>query len=300
MKTRLKTVVASLLILSATGMFAQNNNAKQNTENVLGEKMGESRVLDGVYKEENTPFLRPMAYVNIREADVMWKKRIWRVIDLREKMNQNLYYPEQANANRRSLFYVIRDELLHSDEVKAYPFNIDLDDCFRMPPMTISEIQKQFSHPDSTQTENGNDTVIAEKVEPADIRQYMIKEDWLIDRQRSVMDVRILALCPMQKAINKNTGKEDETLAPEEMFWLYFPEWRNTFATIPLFNNHNDAERRTIDEVFAKRRFSSYIFQESDEPNRPIAAYEKGMDIILEANRIHDNMFGIEHDLWQY
>ena len=45
----------------------------------------------------------------MREADVMWSKRVWRVIDLKEKMNHPLYYPDEQILDRKSLFDVIKD-----------------------------------------------------------------------------------------------------------------------------------------------------------------------------------------------
>ena len=60
----------------------------------------ESNVLDGVYVQEHIPTKRVVQYQHLREADVMWAKRIWRVIDLREKMNHKLYFPLEKMSDR--------------------------------------------------------------------------------------------------------------------------------------------------------------------------------------------------------
>ena len=54
---------------------------------------GGPNVLDGVYVKEHTIERTPLPYAYLREADVMWSKRIWRIIDLNEKMNLPLKYP---------------------------------------------------------------------------------------------------------------------------------------------------------------------------------------------------------------
>ncbi|MFN9324264.1 MAG: hypothetical protein ACK6A5_02620, partial [Flavobacteriales bacterium] len=63
-------------------------------------------VLDGAYIKEHTKTKRVVPYTHIREADVMWARRVWRTIDLREKMNHPLYYPTEAINDRKSLFDV--------------------------------------------------------------------------------------------------------------------------------------------------------------------------------------------------
>jgi len=77
-------------------------------------------VLDGAYIKEHTKTKRVVPYTHIREADVMWARRVWRTIDLREKMNHPLYYPTEAINDRKSLFDVIKHGLLVDGSITAY------------------------------------------------------------------------------------------------------------------------------------------------------------------------------------
>ena len=52
-------------------------------------------VIDGVYEKVVTVEKEIIPYDDIREADVFWSKRIWRTIDVREKMNLIFAYPQQ-------------------------------------------------------------------------------------------------------------------------------------------------------------------------------------------------------------
>jgi hypothetical protein len=61
------------------------------------ESKAQQEVLDGIYVKEHHPAKRVIPYTPLREADVMWLKRVWRVIDLREKINHPLYYPTEKN-----------------------------------------------------------------------------------------------------------------------------------------------------------------------------------------------------------
>ena len=49
--------------------------------------------LNGLYENEGVINKKPIPYPSLRRADAMWQKRIWRVIDFREKINQPFYFP---------------------------------------------------------------------------------------------------------------------------------------------------------------------------------------------------------------
>jgi hypothetical protein len=52
--------------------------------------------------------------------------------------------------------------------------------------------------------------------------------------------------------------------------------------------------------VFQKRYFASYIIKEDNVFDRSIGDYALGLDALLESERIKNEMFELEHDLWHY
>lgn len=256
-------------------------------------------VLDGVYVKEHYPTRKVIPYTHLREADVMWATRIWRKLDLREKINHPLYYPSQAIKNRRSLAQVIV-EAVREGSLTAYD---PLDDEFTIT-LTKAEIERKLSYVDTQYIESPDPpydlvmTVIPEEFDPATVKEFRIKEDWFFDRQRSVLDVRIIGIQPVAENIDRATG---EVRGTEPMFWVYFPEARNIFASAEVFNRQNDAERKTMEDIFWKRMFGSYIYKEKNVYDRSIADYMLNtLDQLLEAEKIKENIFILEHDLWEY
>ncbi len=261
--------------------------------------------LDGAYVPEHNPTRRVVPYPYLRQADVMWKKRIWQRIDLKQKMNYSLYYPTTPIKNRMCLYDVIikgiRDGQITPYSTKN-PFNVLLPDDEFSTPLSPEDALKEASNTETKTIfdENGEplstkDTSMAITAEM--VKYFEIKEDWIFDKQRSERYVRIIGIAPIvEKKFGGGTSVQDVPV-----FWLYFPECRYLFANADVFNLHNTSQPITFDDLFQKRMFSSYVVKEENVYDRRIEDYYKDpMKAILESERIKEDLFLFEHDLWHY
>ena len=123
-------------------------------------------------------------------------------------------------------------------------------------------------------------------------RKIRLKEDWFFDKQKSVLEVRILGMGIYTY--------DEEKEAPKEQFWVYFPSCRKFFAKHEVYNPKNDSERRTFEDIFWKRQFASVITKETNVFDRQISEYSKGIDALLESDRIKNDIFTWEHDQWHF
>ena len=259
-------------------------------------------VLDGAYIKEHTKTQRVVPYPFIREADVMWYRRIWREIDVTEKINQPLYYPLEKINDRKSLFDVIKDGLLVDGSITAYDPGADgWEDEFKRPLLT-AEIKELLSRTDSVWVDRLDGTgqdlnVVTVETKSENVKRYRLKEDWIFDKQRSSMDIRIIGLAPLKEKLDQNDGS---LRGYSVLFWLYFPELRYVLVNWEVFNRQNDAERRSFDHVFWTRQFNSTIIKESNVYNRPLAEFKTGINGVLESEAIKASLFEFEHDLWNF
>jgi len=253
---------------------------------------------DGVYDRTAVMQVQPIAYPYLREADVIWTRRIWRVLDMREKMNQTFYFPEKPQNNWKSFMQIVLDGLKEGT-ITAYS---PLSDQFLVP-NTYKELMDQLQSTKKLTLKrpyepyDEYDTTITKNFESVDVKVLRIKEDFYFDRQRSVMEVRILGICPVMDDIDENGNYR----GPKPLFWIYFPECRNLFAKNEMFNLKNGAAgRMTYDDVFMKRMFSSYVYKEENVYDRQINEYSTGVDALLESEKAKNNLMEFESNLWEY
>lgn len=263
-----------------------------------------------VYDKVNIPFKKPIPYPDIREADVMWSKIVWRMVDLREKANLPLYYPTTPIGERMSLIslllYGIDNEGLQVynpssvfDEFKIAMTKEDID-------VNLDAVQKTTQVIDANN--NPKDTTYKNDRQIEQVKKLLIKEKWYFDKQHSTMQVRILGLCPIRFYPRQVAGQagaaeaDDEAeMTMKQVFWVYYPEARNLLASHPVYTRFNDALPISYDDLFMQRRFSGYIYKETNVfDNRRIEAYATGIEALLEADRIKQYLFEVEHDLWEY
>ena len=257
-----------------------------------------SQMPDSPWIKEKTINKKFIPYEHIREADVIWSKRIWRIIDLREKLNLPLYYPETANMRGKSLFDVIKQGIMNN-EIYAFD-NPVFDDEFKTK-MSAEQINNMmFTETLIDQEDPDNPGTfkivkIINELTSSNIKNWWVKEDWFFNKQRGVMDVRIIGLCPLKEKLDPTTG---EVLGWVPLFWVYFPQCQPILAKTEVYNTKNDAQRISYDDLFRKRMFSSTIFKESNVYDRNVGDYTIGIEGILEAERIKESIFNLEHDMW--
>jgi hypothetical protein len=158
------------------------------------------RPLDGYYKKTNILSAKVTPYANLREADVVFQKRIWQEIDVREKMNQYMASPKSR------LIDVLMDAI-NAGELTAYDPTATKDDPGGdkfSKPLTPGEAKSKMADSSLVTKRDSANNVISSKMvvgefDADSIVRFRIKEDWLFDKQRSVYEPRIIGIAPLVK-----------------------------------------------------------------------------------------------------
>jgi gliding motility associated protien GldN len=236
-------------------------------------------------------------YAYLREADVMYSKTIYRLIDLREKINQPLYYPTVPQKDGRKNFLGILLDEIKAGRINAYS---TLDP---KAPTTYKDIEGNMGATSTVQSLQINaagatkDTTIFEDAKPEEVKQLLIYEEWYFDKKLSRLDVRIIAIEPFYMAYDSQLGR----ISRKGLFWVHFDDIRDVLAKNEVFITSNAAQRISFDDLFMQRKFGSVIWGEGNVYNdRQIQDYVTGKSALFEAERIKNDFFNWEHDLWEY
>jgi len=245
--------------------------------------------LDDITKRDIVQQKLPLAYEPINERDIFWENRIWRVIDVREKMNLSFANPERP-------FFDILTEAAQEGKITLY--DTETDDFSY--PMTADDLNGRLYTQDTveiwTEAETMELQIVQNQFNPEDVKRYRVKEVWYFDSKSSVMKVRILGIAPLQEVFDDFGNFKYE----KPMFWVHYPSARNVLAQELAFTDGNQAARTTWEDIMERRQFASTVYKQSDVLGRRLEEMYSGVDRLLEAEKIKQEMFNIEQDFWSY
>lgn len=249
---------------------------------------------------------QPLAYEHIREDDATFVQRVWREIDVHEKLNLAFSYKSDGEQGNQRFILMLLNAIKRED-ITAFD---GTEDRFTTP-ITYKQIAenlvgkpKTIQKPDLVQDPDGSkgimkDTTIVEEFDADLIERYWIKEDWIFDKESSRMHVRILGIAPLKTVLNSDGSFRDVT----PIFWIYYPDLRPFLAKYEAYNGRNFGSRMSWEELFESRMFSSRIIKSTiNNPNNLfIKSYIKDpMLALLEGENVREKIFNYEQELWQY
>lgn len=309
-----KFTLLAMLVLAATFVFAQEDIDGSTLEQPV------RKPVEMPWEQVNiSEFTDPISYPPVRQADVMYYWTVWRIIDLREKVNHPLYFPTEVRGTWRSLGQTIFDAIdmgnpertegvlpVYSDEMCTLPYSRDELQSLISQVQTIPEIDLE------TGEEIGTQELIIQ-FEPKEIINYRIKEVWYFDKQYSTFRVQILELEPIieyERPTNNSFYDDEEedhesvaaNRTQKRVGYIYYNELRPFLAKQEVFNVKNNASRISFDDLLTwKRDFSSLIYKESNVYDRDIQEYiANSRDQRIESERITENLRKFESDLWEF
>ena len=262
----------------------------------------------GIQEEEN---LNPIAYGYVDDRDVLWSKTIWEIINLNERINFPYYYPTIDNGflseSRKSLFRVLYDNIEAGKITEIYSssyFNDnekltfdDLGEKLEMRNLSTLGIEKSNAGEEVTDDDYDTYTIQSDKIE-----QYLIKGTWYFNKRLGELKYRLLGIAPVAPDVSTlSQGPEAMKDALVPLFWVWFPDARESLSNSKVFNTKNSSQPITFDHMLNSRRFNATIYKEENVyEDREVKEYiyEDALRQLLESERIKSVIRDFEQDMW--
>jgi gliding motility associated protien GldN len=245
----------------------------------------------------------PLPYEHLRADDAVYRHKIWREIDTREKLNLPFRYAAKEN-NGDQRFIMILLQAIQDNKVTVFS---NTDDRFTTP-MTKAQVAETASGAEVEVPifdQNGVQTgskKMRNEINFDSIYKFRIKEEVVFDKESSRLFFRILGIAPVKRLVT--AGGID--FGDAEMFWVYYPDMRETFAKYEVYNGKNAGARMSWEELFESRMFYGRIIKSTiDNPYDQYIKNYKGLSEntilqLLEGETIKEKIFNYEQDLWSY
>jgi gliding motility associated protien GldN len=245
----------------------------------------------------------PLAYEDLRESDAVYRQKLWRDIDTREKINLPFRYAaDEDNGNQR--FISILFKAIQDGDVTAFS---SIDDRFTTP-LTVGEVAKTVSGGTTVvPITDAEGNIASYKTTTLEVNldsfyKFRIKEEVIFDKESSRLFWRILGIAPIKSLITS----EGVNLGEAPLFWVYYPDMRPILAKYEAFNGKNLGARMTWEELFESRMFRGRIVKSSlDNPYDQFLDAQQGlkgdpMKQLRAGENIKEKIFNYEQNLWSY
>ena len=251
-----KSFLLILLIFLANESFSQANllNAKNPSE--IGDSSASSKAINEF-----------VDYENVDDKNILWSKVVYEFIDLNERLNFPLLFPvndTKYDDTRKSLWRVIRENIENGKISEVYDSNNDnFTEASRIIGKDSTDLEaniyKNYNITDIYKSKYVPESFVPREVaSSADIFGYVIKGIWYFDKIHAELRYRLLAIQPYGTDLKTSVdGEETET----GYFWIWYPSIREILDDHLVFNDKNNNNRISFDELLINRRFSSYIYK---------------------------------------
>ncbi|MCR4993802.1 MAG: gliding motility protein GldN [Bacteroidales bacterium] len=227
--------------------------------------------------------------------DVVWRRDIYRQLDLLKDVNAPLYYPVEPRGKEQNLFtYLFR--LWLSGRINAYQYKLDGNESFdEKDKADVKELlDRYFIYYEEN---NGKIIVPESDIPSAEVTRYYIKESSYFDQRSATYKTRVTALCPVLMRGADFADAEAEA-TPYPLFWIKYDDAAAYLSRMPIMaSNLNNVTNMTVDDYFTMNRYDGKIYKTNNLQGRVLP---NDSTRIKEQERIEKQLKQFEENIWHY
>lgn len=226
--------------------------------------------------------------------DVVWKRDIYRTLDLTQEKNAALYYPVEPLGDRVNMFTLLI-RLVADGKVPVYEYRSDGNELFTDDnKYKVNELLDKFYI--YYETKGGRYVIADSDIPSGDVLSYFIKESTYYDQRTATTATKVTAICP----VLHRSGDFGDEVTKYPMFWLSYDDVSTYFGMTPVMtSSYNNVSNMSLDDYFATHQYDGEIYKTANLQNKLLSDYCKN-DTAMKAERarIEGELRGFEDHLW--
>ena len=226
--------------------------------------------------------------------DVVWRRDVYRQLDLTLDKNAPLYYPVEPSAGQINLFTYLFDLLL-TGKITAYQYKLDGNESFTSrDKVDVKELLERYHR--YYEEQNGRPRVNASDIPSAEVSRYYIKESSYFDQRTSTFRTKVTALCPVLMRGDDFGGEA----TPYPLFWLKYDDISTYLARHTMMaSNYNNVTNMTAADYFSMNLYDGKIYKTNNMQGKVLANYCKTDSAMAnEQKRIEKQLSDFEKHVW--
>lgn len=227
-------------------------------------------------------------------TDVVWKRDIYRTLDMTKEKNAALYYPVEPLGDRVNLFTLII-RLVADGKVPAYEYRSDGNELFTEDnKYKVTDMLDKFYI--YYEEKDGKLTIADSDIPSGEVLSYFIKESSFYDQRTATYTTRVTAICP----VLHRSGDFGSEVTKYPMFWLNYDEVSPYLGMTPLMtSSYNNVSNMSIDDYFVRSLYEGDIYKTANLQNKLLAQYcPNDTAMKAEQQRIEKELVTFENKLW--
>ena len=279
-----------LMLFSCLAAVAQPP-ARMKQQKLQKEKEQEETVTNAVLGSSyrDFPVAQPMP------ENVVWRRDIYRSLDLTKEKNAVLYFPTTPQGGQMNLFTFLFKQILRNN-IKAYDYTIDGNENFSKDNLvTGRELMDRYQ---IYYEAKGEKIRVVDADIPSDqVKKYFIKESVYYDQNSASFSTKVTAICPVLVR-----GSEDfaEQALPYPMFWVKYSDIAPLLSKLQLVSSSvNNAAMMSADDYFTMNRYQGDIYKTTNLQDRILSNYcETDSAMKVEQKRIERELIDFQDRVW--
>lgn len=227
--------------------------------------------------------------------DVVWRRDIYRELDLMNSANAGLYYPVEPVGSQMNLFTNIF-RLMMQGKITCYKYRMDGNESFASADRVDPKQFLDDYHIYYEKKPNGRIALDNSDIPSQEVKAYYIKETTYFDQRTSTFHTKVLALCPIMT--RDDDFGDGGTKYP--LFWVKYDDLAPYLAKQQIMtSNLNNAATMSVDDYFVRNQYQGKIYKTNNMLGKTLAQYcPTDSAMAKEQKRIEAELATFEKNLW--